>query len=390
MRSRRVAFATLLSLFVVGCAPALPATAPATALPTGAPAAATSGASTEAPSFASEAPSGRVEHSGLDVVQTGEPIDISSLSGRIVFDDFENVFSMNVDGSDLVEVANDPTGSEFDGAWSPDGEWIVYRDSTRGINVDDEIYVARADGSGRRNISKHPANDWGPDWSPDGTTIAFNSDREGEIRGFLMSPDGSNVRRIEIDQWLEYPSFSPDGTRIVFEGPPNNSYEIFVADLASGHVDQLTRAPGNDSWAVWSPDGQTIAFTSQRDDCSIAPREQECWRDESPDDEHNDIWTMAPDGSNLRRVTPESGQFVAWSPDSRYLLISGRALYVVRPDGTGRVELRTPSIPRALGGIPDWRAHSEVTPPAAARARLLSRRSGSDARPGSAASRREP
>jgi hypothetical protein len=41
--------------------------------------------------------------------------------------------------------------------------------------------------------------------------------------------------------------------------------------------------------------------------------------------------------------------------DGRYLLISAYALYVVRPDGTGRLEIRTPDIPRAIGGIPDWR-----------------------------------
>jgi hypothetical protein len=55
-------------------------------------------------------------------------------------------------------------------------------------------------------------------------------------------------------------------------------------------------------------------------------------------------------------VTPESGQFVTWSPDGRHLLISGRALYVVRPDGTGRLELRAEGMPLALGGIPDWTA----------------------------------
>ena len=81
--------------------------------------------------------------------------------------------------------------------------------------------------------------------------------------------------------------------------------------------------------------------------------EAECWQTDS-DDEHHDIWLIDPDGSNLRRATPESGQFVTWSPDSRYLLISGRALYVTRPDGTGRLELRAEGIDRALGGIPDW------------------------------------
>ena len=64
---------------------------------------------------------------------------------------------------------------------------------------------------------------------------------------------------------------------------------------------------------------------------------------------------MNADGTNQRRVTTESGQFVAWSPDGRYLLVSGHALYVLRPDGTGRLELRADGISLPLGGIPDWR-----------------------------------
>jgi Tol biopolymer transport system component len=124
--------------------------------------------------------------------------------------------------------------------------------------------------------------------------------------------------------------------------------------LATNEVRQVTDAPGNDSWPAWSPDGSTIAFTSQRDDCRFAPATTECWRDQGGQDEHHDIWTIRPDGSGLRRVSPEHAQFVAWSPDGDYLLVSGQALYVLRPDGTGRLELRTPEIPRALGGIPDW------------------------------------
>ena len=262
---------------------------------------------------------------------------------------------MDVDGSNVVAVAADPAGSEFDGAWSPDGEWVVYRDSTRGINEDDEIFIARADGSERRNLSDDPANDWGPDWSPDGRTIVFNSDRDGgSLRGYRVDPDGRNLRPLGIDTWVEYPSFSPDGTRIAFMGHEGSDYEVFVADLASGAVEQLTDSPGSDGWPAWSPDGSTIVFSSVRDDCRFAAREQECWR-AGPDDEHHAIWLMDADGSNQRRVTPESGQFVAWSPDSRMLLISGHALFVVRPDGTGRLELRADGIPRPLGGIPDWR-----------------------------------
>ena len=120
---------------------------------------------------------------------------------------------MNADGSNVVRVATNPAGPEFDGSWSPDDAWIAYRDSTRGINHDDEIYVASAAGTSRRNLTNDPANDWGPDWSPDGSTIAFNSDRDHltGTRGYLVAPDGSNLRQIPVDAWFEYPAWSPDG-----------------------------------------------------------------------------------------------------------------------------------------------------------------------------------
>ena len=333
----------VLAVSVAGCAgPSV------TAIPTASVTPASSPGETPLPS--------RIVHTGWEPVSTGEPIELTDLSGRIVFDDFEDVFVMDVDGSDVVKVAGDPAGPEFDGAWSPDGAWVVYRDSTRGINEDDEIFVARADGSERRNITNDPANDWGPDWSPDGRTIVFNSDRGGgRLRGYLVDPDGSSLRALEIDAWLEYASFSPDGTQIVFEGHDGADYEVYVADIATGRTRQLTDSPGDDGWPVWSPDGTTIAFTSERDDCLLRSSEEECWRTGEPDHQHRDLWVMNVDGSNVRRVSAEIAQFVAWSPDGRFLLASGRALYVVRPDGTGRLELRADGIGHALGGIPDWR-----------------------------------
>ena len=168
--------------------------------------------------------------------------------------EIEDVFAMDVDGSNVVTIAGDRAGSEFDAAWSPDGEWVVYRDSTRGINNDDEVFIARADGSERRNLTDDPANDWGPDWSADGSTIVFNSDRDGgRLRGYLVHPDGTNLRMIDVDAWVEYASFSPDGKRIAFTGAVGNDYELYVADLESGAVEQLTDSPGHDSWPAWSP-----------------------------------------------------------------------------------------------------------------------------------------
>jgi TolB protein len=292
------------------------------------------------------------DQNGRRPVVEGRPIDVAGLDGRIVFDDFEDVFLMLADGTGIRPVADRP-GPEFDGAWAPNGRSLVYRDSRRGINDNDEIFIVRPDGSGARNLTRNPANDWGPDWSPDGNTIIFNSDRDGgSLKGYLMSPDGTDIRRIDADVWVEYASFSPDGTEIAFMGHDDGDYDIYVAELATGKVTRLTDSPGSDGWPVWSPDGSTIAFASERDDCLHAPDDASCWIDPGGEPgEHHDIWIMDADGSDQRRVTPEYGHFVAWSPGGDYLLISGTSLYVIRPDGTGRAEVHDQG-----GGIPDWTA----------------------------------
>jgi Tol biopolymer transport system component len=291
----------------------------------------------------------RAQNGMLPIVQ-GDPIDVSELAGKIVFDDYEDVYVMDADGTDIRSVAR-RSGPEFDGAWSPDGMRIVYRDSRRGINEDDEVFIVGADGKTPTNLTRNPANDWGPDWSPDGRTVVFNSDRDGGVlRGYLVAADGSNLRPIETDVWFEYPAFSPDGTKLAFMAHDGADYNIYVLDVTTGATERLTDAPGDDGYPAWSPDGSMIAFSSERDDCLNVPATSPCWRDpEGEPGEYSDTWIMDADGSHERRVTPEFGLFMTWAPDGSCLLVSGVSLYVIRPDGTGRVDVLARS-----GGLPDW------------------------------------
>ena len=92
-------------------------------------------------------------------------------------------------------------------------------------------------------------------------------------------------------------------------------------------------------------------FASARDDCSVS---------EAPDCLSTgdigpwiDVWIMRADGSRLRRVTTEFGQFFTWSPDGREIMVSGGgSLYVIRPDGSGTSEVIVKGVPHPL--FPDW------------------------------------
>jgi TolB protein len=260
------------------------------------------------------------------------PVNVSSLTGRIVFDNNDDIYVIDANGTNLKQLTNN-AGPEFDPMWSPDGKRIVYRDSRRGVNHDDEIFVMNADGSGQMNLSNSPSSEeWGPGWSPDGKQIAFNSTREGgRPQLFVMNSDGSGVKRL-TEQEAEYPAWSPDGNKIAFMSSLPD-YEIYSVNADGSGLTRLTNTPGEDGWPAWSPDGKKIVFESERDDCRRSNR-PDCKRsgDIGP---FFDLWMMNADGSEPIRLTHIFGQFSAWSPDGHHIVFNSfGGLYLMNPDGS--------------------------------------------------------
>lgn len=217
-----------------------------------------------------------------------------------------------------------------------------------------EIYVMDVSGGSEPvRLTDHPARDTSPAWSPDGTQIAFASLRDNPPpeNGLCMLfcayelyilgvSDSSGPARL-TDTLGEWPSWSPDGTRIAFMAPRDveYNYDIFVVAIDGSGTVRLTENAVYDGEPAWSPDGKRIVFVSERDGS-------------------RDIYTMNADGSEPVRLTdhPKYDGSPAWSPDgSRIAFMTYRdgspEIYVVNADGSEPTNLTNHP---AWDGFPAW------------------------------------
>ncbi|HXG68013.1 MAG TPA: Tol-Pal system beta propeller repeat protein TolB [Blastocatellia bacterium] len=159
-----------------------------------------------------------------------------------------------------------------------------------------EIYVSNLDGSGARRLTRtRKAINISPRWNPaNGREIAFISNRGGSPQIYVMDASGANQRPlIARGGHADSPAWSPDGRYIAFTYGGAGGYQIFIADVASGQLLQLTSAGRNES-PTWSPDGRHLAFQSNRTGR---------W----------EIWQMHIDGSGQRQITRGGGRLPTWA-----------------------------------------------------------------------------
>jgi TolB protein len=263
---------------------------------------------------------------------------VSALSGRIAFDNFHDVWTINADGTGLTRITHAPW-PEFDPSWSPDGKRIAFRSERNG---EPEIWIMNADGSQQHRLTAGLS----PAWSPDGSMIAYAS--PGELlcppgRGLrctglsIMNVDGSGQHRVPHTDGGEYPSWSPDGKRIAFNSNLTGDHVMYIARADGSKVVGL--AATGEGWQVdWSPNGRSILFTSHRD---------------HPDN-YTDIYMMRPDGTGVRRLTNARAYTPAWSPDGEHIVFSAPGLFVMSSEGGPATELPTLGVGET--SLPDWTA----------------------------------
>jgi TolB protein len=179
-----------------------------------------------------------------------------------------SIYTVSADGSDLRRLSV-PGSMDFGPQWSPDGASIAY---TGFVNGEQGIYVMNADGSGAVRLTPPETKAYLPAWSPAGDRIAFSMLTGGSGDDlYVMNRDGSNITRITNDERLTYelhPSWSPDGTRIAFLATGAQGRNVSVVRL-DGMVDFRVPLPAKDNegspiwfgaYPSWSSDGQRILF----------------------------------------------------------------------------------------------------------------------------------
>jgi Tol biopolymer transport system component len=238
--------------------------------------------------------------------------------GRIVFAsergstlDNSELYSIRVNGSARRALTRNQNGADQGATWSPDGTRIAFWSERPGGGLFPGLYVMRADGGKQRRLTPRGlavARDFdAPSWAPDGTAIAFSGDR-GSRRGiWTIRPDGTRLRFLA--QSGIGPVWSPQGDRIAFAGANG----ISVVAAAGGRARRLTRGL-NDGLPAWAPDGRSIAFVRSNDSGSVQALD-----------------VVPAGGGRLRRIfSGEIGRDLQWSRSGLLLFEANNSIYVAR------------------------------------------------------------
>jgi Tol biopolymer transport system component len=216
--------------------------------------------------------------------------------------------SLRTGGGDIYVVAatggtqtqlTTSTGGDYDPMWSPNGQKIVYVNNTAN---NPETWIMNANGSSQTRMTNRSGYDVSPFFSPDGTKVAirapYGAGGSGDQIWVISTTAPFNPTRLTTQGSNYFQSWSPDGSKILFQSTRDGNAEVYSMDTNGLNETQLTDSAAAESYAVWSADARQIAFVRS-----------------------NDIYLMNADGSNQRPFTSGSrveSQIVWWQPKQSY------------------------------------------------------------------------
>jgi Tol biopolymer transport system component len=208
------------------------------------------------------------------------------------------IWAMKQNGTKKHQVTHLNARSLFPD-YSPDGSRIAFVGIGVAGDPHQEIYVINADGSGLQQLTANAGENAYPAWSPDGTKIVFTSTRTGIEQVWVMNADGSNPTQLTFDPFVhdQLPDWSPDGSKIAYFDAAAGNPDIFVMNADGSDQHDVSNNPSLEFGAAWSPDGTQIAFLSDRTGTRL-------------------VYLMNADGSNQHALTGGTNtQFVpGWQP----------------------------------------------------------------------------
>ena len=245
---------------------------------------------------------------------------------------------------------------------SPSGELIAYQADFEG-DEDFDVFVVGANGKGVRKLTDGVADNEHPEFSPDGSRIAFISNRVEDMENlyFVPASGGDPVRLTDEALPVRSFSWSPDGRRIAYGTGISDDDYISVVDLQKRRTRKVLAKRGvdygisdgyGDKAFQWSADGRSIMFTSNENDSydigvlDLASRKRR-WLIRSPRDKYSPQWS--PDGtriSYLEVVEPDLVLMVAGSDGKRVVSQSEGVSRSHRwlPDGSGMAFINGSSV----------------------------------------------
>ncbi len=265
-----------------------------------------------------------LQNASREAVQVSHPffldLTISPDSKRIIYINFisgyEQLFISNADFSKAKQITFDLYNHE-DPSWSHDGKWIAF---VKVIGDTEVIYRMDTLAKNYSQVSPAGMKTIHPSWSPDSKCILFCSDddlappKKNESAIYSKNIITNELKLLIHGGTNTFPVLSPDGKTLAFRkmvGEKNS--EIFLADSDGQHERNITNHPAFDGWPCWSPDGNYIAFASNRNS-----------NYEATSRNTYQIFVMDKNGNNISLIANTTGRATApkWSPDGKFIYMT--------------------------------------------------------------------